>query len=744
MQFINSAKIRIYTTPYRGSGYDPEARLKTEESDARVYKAFNTYRGGGSFLLTNPASWTTKAELEFIIGGYYVHIAADQFTSPGNTKYAHIVVAGKDSYTDYRDFHLQYIDSEGKIGSNYTNLDTSTVFHGIVFDDNAEMTVTTGTVYTLQVFNSSGKLCEDSYLKFSRESIYGGTDKLDSSKTKSIKELLNVDKLYVTEIRGFDSDGNVSDIKISTQEVATKTGEYKDIKILSGNVLDEEAVNIARTAAANITDSATTRLDETSGMYSRTSGEESITVDGAKEESNNTETITNKISRTNTVANLQIQTETNLINIKKYNETSKAYDDKLKIDLDKQVANLSGIKELDLNSKLKLVSDTYLIDLHDKDGNSYLHLNTNSLTSEKNVNLGTSEKRFGTGYFSKLDVIGDITVSGTNPAITGTQDIKLTAPEIDLVGKTKITGNVDVTENATISGDVSAENATINDFLLVSSCAEIAEGLKVKKIVNATTFTKGFTSKGKVTIQDALDVSGAVNANSVSSTGDISGYGKIKVSKDITTTNGNIDAVNGTVTCRDLEVTNRKKLYMHNIYLAGDISGNYKSSFEYNSKANKVRRDSGDYNISFQFINNDSTEYSGIDGWEKLWQALKVACGNNEINDSTNNDIRRSHEMNSVIPANGYVRDGYWTDGWGSGGNCLVSHIGVKTAPSGSGLTDSKHYLVVWYEIVGANGSGDHWWLEYMNIQVETTKRCDGKELDYSGLKDTVVGIELF
>lgn len=193
---INSTKVKVYPSGYRGKNgegkiFNPESRGFNEENYTRITTNLADYNEG-SFVITKA---TDIAPFEFVINGYYFKINDNLTTlltgQSSSEVYACVTISelGTPS-NDNTDFKIRVLK-----GDSQTCLDTDSYeFVGLKFTSS----ITTGDDNHYLLIAEKGQdnkyhIPESSFLKFSPESIKGGTDEDEGD--KPLNELLQTENV---------------------------------------------------------------------------------------------------------------------------------------------------------------------------------------------------------------------------------------------------------------------------------------------------------------------------------------------------------------------------------------------------------------------------------------------------------------------------------------------------------------------------------------------------------------------
>lgn len=818
-KFIDSDKIRVYTTPYRTTNkaktktFDPESRLYTEESVRRIYETFNTYvddkvtNSKGSFIITDNATWlkNNKTRLEFFIAGYYVCIGNPSFDE--YPVYANICITGTEVVDNWRDYHLSYISDSGETGIsvniNKTDFDdsdqTTNKFHGIVFTKQAMETASDGTVYSLQLLDENGNICKNNLLKFASKDIFGGKDYDDVTWTantnKSLEELLASEKTYTSEIRGYKLNP-----EYNLQQPESKRNQkfiQSDLKISANNN------KISLIGKSGI-------IETNNSLYKEMLG---------------------KV-------------------IRYYNGSDTTGDKCFEWNVDTKLLDAINIQDIKLNNKSKFSIDSnYLLNIQAISNNkNYLHLNTTDLTSDENISLGTDEKRFRSLYLSSkngdkfqigkdteaqsdvdifaksIDIKGKSTFKNTHAGAsieigvfngsTEKNNVKITASDgILLENDTTIKGNLSVTDHKVIISGIKDGKGNITDALKVTGNSELNGNVKITGNINfigSLDTTGKVTSKNKFSLLDGSTEKFSVDKSKITFlgssiegknakaefkelkvnsfatvVGETTFQDKVNISKDLTikenlnisdgksinfnssrltagsdkklsydgdkfeTKNINVTnnlTVANKIKTNDLEVTNAKTLYVHNIYLAGDVQGSNSWESQHEKiedwETYKVVRHGGDFNIAFSFINTRARAYDKA-SWSSLVDDLIKICGENSPefrkrngftwwNDEKTSTLSNWGNRACTLPASGYVKDDK---------DRPAIHVSAcRDKPSKDSSTADEPYIVVLFETDGGSSI-----LDANFIKADDITWCDGKKSEAQPqISDTVYPLKFF
>lgn len=229
MSQINSTKIRVYPTAYRGtkgdagaqaqtSGkiYDPQARLFTEENIKRPYIALSDFTKDerhlkGSFVISD----TVAFPFEFVLCGYYFTL----LNNSGDLDTLFPIPTGSDPVRYYAKIKLntKNEDDPGNIKLksevlssinrdnqtlDYTSSDETPVdiFDGLEITSSNSIAGFKYLWIVTSYPDGKRKVPSESKLKFTRKSIHGGTDNIWSNgEEKPLNEYLETKNVRITD-----------------------------------------------------------------------------------------------------------------------------------------------------------------------------------------------------------------------------------------------------------------------------------------------------------------------------------------------------------------------------------------------------------------------------------------------------------------------------------------------------------------------------------------------------------------
>ena len=237
MSYIDSKKIKVYPTAYRGDNgastpkmYNPESRLFTEQNIGRPYINLANYAKGdtkleGSFVISKNK---TDNPFKFVICGYYFEIVNDGtiFTDTNSAYYAQVKIAHQG--TDDSENVSLYTNYLTSLDSSYTTLDNGDKFYGLdIIKGMPNDWNPAGDVKLLLLVDVGGIIPDTSLVKYAQYTLDGGDDKplnkyLKTQDVRVEKTLKDTKSTHHTEIDFEDSSELIKTINATTS-VTTPT-----------------------------------------------------------------------------------------------------------------------------------------------------------------------------------------------------------------------------------------------------------------------------------------------------------------------------------------------------------------------------------------------------------------------------------------------------------------------------------------------------------------------------------------
>lgn len=256
MAYLDSEKVKVYPSSFRGTGtdnklYNPESRLNTENNITRSIRAMSIKD------TTDKSSYVisyTSGILKCVIYGYYfeLDLTGESFTD--DDVYATIYVSPINTNVDIYKYS-GYVLARYDTTSPGDTLDDTSKFYGLCIDSNANTNTNYHSLHILEKVGDSYTVPIASYLRASSETISDGSSDVPISKK------LTTESLYTSSAS--ITDANITGIATISSAKITGTATMNYAKITStatistANITNAKITGIATIWAANITGIAT-------------------------------------------------------------------------------------------------------------------------------------------------------------------------------------------------------------------------------------------------------------------------------------------------------------------------------------------------------------------------------------------------------------------------------------------------------------------------------------------------------